>query len=146
MKYTTNSVAQTHQIAKQIANLYHNRGGLITLQGPLGAGKTTFVQAFAKALGIKQHLTSPTFILARQYNIPKTDITLHHLDLYRLDSSIDLRALDLEELLSDPTNLILIEWPEKILNLNQLPHLEITISLQNPTSRQIETSDYHPKP
>lgn len=141
MKYTTDSPKQTAKIANQIANDYHDKGGLITLQGPLGAGKTSFTQAFAKALGITARITSPTFILSKQYPIPQSNRTLYHLDLYRLEKSTDLKSLDLDELLSDPTNLIVIEWPEKITNLDKLPASRITIQILSDTSREIT---YHP--
>lgn len=91
-------------------------GDIITAQGPLGAGKTTFVQALAKELGIKKTPQSPTFSLLRSYVIPRrTDLKrLVHIDAYRIDDEHDLQALDLDEELAEPGTLLVIEWPEKI--------------------------------
>lgn len=143
MIYTTNTLAQTSNLAKKLSENYKNRGGLITLQGSLGAGKTTFTQNFAKALGVSGRITSPTFVIARQYSIPNSQITLHHLDLYRLESSVELKSLSLDELISDPNNLILIEWPEKIANLDQLPTTtQVTISIPSPNTREFTIINY----
>ncbi len=88
--------------------------GVIGLYGELGAGKTTFVQGFAKELGIQEKIISPTFVLIKQYSIPKTDRTLYHIDLYRLEDNQDLKNIGIIELINEPNNLILIEWAEKI--------------------------------
>lgn len=90
------------------------KGIVIALSGDLGAGKTTFVQGLAKELGITQRLTSPTFILIRRYPI-KTGI-LYHLDAYRLSDNIksEIDDLGLAEIISDPRNIVLVEWAEKI--------------------------------
>lgn len=140
MKYISKSLSQTTKIAKELAKKYTNRGGIITLQGPLGAGKTTFTQSFAKSLGVVDRITSPTFIISRQYPIPNSPYTLHHLDLYRLDSSTDLHSLSLDELVSDPNNLILIEWPEKLAQ--KLPKTtQINFNLINTYTREITISN-----
>lgn len=142
MKYISNSPSQTTAIARNIAKQYQNRGGIITLQGPLGAGKTTFIQSFAKALGISNRITSPTFIISKQYPIPNSQFTLYHLDLYRLESSIDIRSLSLDELIQNPNNLILIEWPEKLSS--SIPvSTQVIISLINPNTREITVLSKH---
>ncbi len=91
-------------------------GEIVTLSGPLGAGKTTFTQTLAHRLGIKKVPQSPTFALMRSYEIPKNKRfkRLLHVDAYRLESPRELLALDLDEELSDQKTLLVIEWPEKI--------------------------------
>lgn len=90
------------------------RGGVLLLEGELGAGKTTFVQGLAEGLGITQRLTSPTFALMNVYPVTHTTITnLVHVDLYRLSSTDSLSELDLDHWLSDPTVLLVVEWPER---------------------------------
>ncbi|OGZ52785.1 MAG: tRNA (adenosine(37)-N6)-threonylcarbamoyltransferase complex ATPase subunit type 1 TsaE [Candidatus Ryanbacteria bacterium RIFCSPLOWO2_01_FULL_48_26] len=93
---------------------------IIALSGDLGAGKTTFVQGFARGLGIKKRATSPTFIIFRRFAIPKVEShkskveSLYHVDAYRIKKSADLTALGFKEILKDPKNIVLIEWPENI--------------------------------
>lgn len=111
MQYITNSEKETRSLAK---NLAKKLGGIIALTGNLGAGKTTFVQGFAKGLGIKEKIISPTFVLIRQHKIPNLSKTLFHIDLYRLDSISNITNLGLEEIINNPKNIVLIEWAEKI--------------------------------
>lgn len=90
------------------------RGGLLLLEGELGAGKTTFVQGLAEGLGITQRLTSPTFALMNVYPLAHTVLThLVHIDLYRLTSTDSLAELDIDHWLADPTTLVVVEWPER---------------------------------
>lgn len=91
-------------------------GDVIALSGPLGAGKTTFVQALAKKLGIKKVPQSPTFALMRSYALPKKGPVrrLLHVDAYRIESERELLALDLDEELADGKTVLVVEWPEKM--------------------------------
>lgn len=118
MEYTTNSAEETQQIASQIAQKFKG-GGVVALIGGLGAGKTTFTQGFAQALGVTDKIISPTFILIRQHKLPDSDQWLFHLDLYRLEKDAEFSQLGLDEIFFSRQNIILIEWAEKILN--QLP-------------------------
>lgn len=94
------------------------RTKVVTLSGGLGAGKTTFAQAFAKALGVEEDVTSPTFVIEKIYQLKEQRFErLIHIDAYRLESSRELEALGFKELLQDPGNLILIEWPERVPEL-----------------------------
>jgi tRNA threonylcarbamoyladenosine biosynthesis protein TsaE len=94
------------------------RATVVTLSGELGAGKTTFVQKVAHALGIEDRVTSPTFVLEKIYQLSEQRFErLIHIDAYRLDSSKELEALGFAELLADPKNLILLEWPERVADL-----------------------------
>jgi len=84
----------------------------VGLKGDLGAGKTTFVQAVAKELGVQEHVTSPTFVLVQVYETKHPVFTrLVHMDAYRL-SSETRDTIGFAEYFNDPRNLILIEWPE----------------------------------
>lgn len=111
-KVLTKNASETKFFAKNLA-MDFKRGGIIGLSGNLGAGKTTFAQGFAKGLGIKNKIISPTFLIIRQYPIPNQENFFFHIDLYRLEK-IDLKSTGLEEILDDPTNVILIEWADKI--------------------------------
>lgn len=111
-KVLTKSADETKDFAKKFAKDFSG-GGIIALSGDLGAGKTTFAQGFAEGLEIQDKIISPTFLIIRQYSIPKKKNFFYHIDLYRLEN-IDLKNSELEEILQDPSNIVLIEWAEKI--------------------------------
>lgn len=113
MKCTTNSKEETQKIAQKLAKKYRN-GAILALIGPLGSGKTTFTQGFAKGLGISDKLISPTFVLMRQYQIPDTNSKLIHIDLYRLEEINQIEQLGLQEIFTNPNNIILIEWADRL--------------------------------
>jgi tRNA threonylcarbamoyladenosine biosynthesis protein TsaE len=104
------SVAETREAGRQLAGLL--RGGeVLSLEGPLGAGKTTFVQGLAEGLGCRaDEVSSPTFTLVHEY--PDGRLPLVHLDLYRLDSPDELAALGFDDLLAGPT-IAALEWGDK---------------------------------
>lgn len=90
---------------------------ILALSGPLGAGKTTFVQALAQALGVEDRPRSPTFSLLRAYVLPaevRGIRRLVHIDAYRLETANDVYALDLEGELSEPGTIVAMEWPEQL--------------------------------
>ncbi len=90
-------------------------GTILTLSGPLGAGKTTFVQALAKELGVKEVPVSPTFSLVRTYKTKHPMLKrLAHVDAYRLDRAEDVMTLGLEELLEEEGVILCLEWPEQV--------------------------------
>lgn len=122
MQYTTNSEKETNSLAEKLAQSLH--GNIFALTGELGAGKTIFVQGFAKGLGIREKIISPTFVLIRQHKIPHTEKTFYHIDLYRIE---DISNLGFQEILSNPNHIVLIEWAEKMKNL---PKNTIKISIQ----------------
>lgn len=90
------------------------RAHVVGLSGDLGAGKTTFVQRVGKALGVTEHVTSPTFVIAQRYATAHPVFTsLIHIDAYRLlDDAKD--TIGFAGYLSDPHNLVLVEWPENL--------------------------------
>jgi tRNA threonylcarbamoyladenosine biosynthesis protein TsaE len=90
------------------------QGSLIVLTGPLGAGKTTLVQALAKKLGSDAQVSSPTYTLIHEYPTPQG--TLVHIDAYRLPSTDALLALGLEDYL-ERSKLVVVEWGEGLLEL-----------------------------
>src|SRR3989338_8593952 len=92
---------------------------VVALEGVLGAGKTTFAQGFARALGIKERVLSPTFVIVKIYAVQKRIWTRHfvHIDCYRMRSSRDLASLGIKEIFKDKKAIVLIEWPERIRRL-----------------------------
>lgn len=87
---------------------------IVALSGDLGAGKTAFVKGAAKALGVTEHVTSPTFVIMKIYHLGEAAFKrLVHIDAYRLKGEHHLKVLGWDELCADPTNLIMVEWPEQ---------------------------------
>jgi tRNA threonylcarbamoyladenosine biosynthesis protein TsaE len=102
-------VDATHRVAAALEALLR-AGDVLVLAGDLGGGKTTFVQGLARAMRITGRVTSPTFTLAQTY---QGRLTLHHLDVYRLNSLHEVIDLDLPELMDDK-GVVVIEWGELI--------------------------------
>ena|ERR1051326_4079011 len=147
MKVVSQSAKDTQKIAQNLAQKIlagmpgRAHATTITLRGELGAGKTTFTQGFARGLGIGEQPKSPTFLLAKQYAIPGTSYSLWHLDCYRLTDHRDLVTLDLHTLFSDPRNILLIEWPERINDGVPREHIEVRLTHNGPTQRGITITE-----
>lgn len=91
---------------------------VLALVGDLGAGKTTFAQGFAGALGIKGRITSPTFLIIKSYKLKAISYKLlYHIDAYRLHDPKELADLGFEKILKNPQNIVLIEWADKVKKL-----------------------------
>lgn len=103
---------------------------LVTLSGELGAGKTTFTQAVARALGVSDPVTSPTFVLEKIYELPEGTPfkKLVHIDAYRLKSGSELKPLGFDEVMKDPGTLVLLEWPERVADALPVPAVAITLT------------------
>lgn len=104
---------------------------LVALSGELGAGKTAFAKAVAKVLGVEETVTSPTFVLEKIYMLNRQKFKrLIHIDAYRLEKSSDLAPLGFDELMQDTSNLILLEWPEKVRGALPAPAVNIFLTAQ----------------
>lgn len=91
---------------------------IVGLIGDLGTGKTTFVQKVGRALGITEPITSPTFVIQKIYELQNQPFKkLVHIDAYRLDSAEELAKLKWDELISDPGNLVMVEWADKVTEI-----------------------------
>ncbi len=121
-KYTSRSEQDTMEIAENIESEKFP-GMVICLDGELGSGKTVFAKGFAKALGINETITSPTFSLVKEYL--DGEMALFHMDVYRLDNSNEEFGLD-DYLNQD--GVCLIEWPEMIED--QLPEERLDIKFK----------------
>jgi tRNA threonylcarbamoyladenosine biosynthesis protein TsaE len=98
---------------------------VITLDGDLGAGKTTLVKAICQGYGVTEEVTSPTFALVHVYDAPRSPV--HHADLYRLDGPRDLQNLGWDDLVQADA-LMLIEWPDRAGTLLPTDHLPIQLN------------------
>lgn len=115
-----------------------NEAVLVLLQGDLGAGKTAFAKGFAKELGVEESVTSPTFVIEKVYTLTKQAFArLVHIDAYRLDANDTLHAIDFESRLKDPTNIILLEWPDQVAYVFPDSALRLRFSHVSETERDI---------
>ena len=115
------NIEDTQKIARDLAEKLPSR--VFALVGELGVGKTTFSQAFLSALGVKEKVTSPTFVIIKKYK------NIYHIDCYRLKNPEELLVLDFEKILNNPQNILLIEWADKVKSL--LPKETIWISFKH---------------
>ena len=125
MEYKSYSPEETEKIAFEIAKGFSN-GGIITLDGDLGAGKTAFVRGFAKGLGITDNVVSPTFTIVNEYL--HGDIPVFHFDVYRIGSVDEMYDIGWEDYLSRG-GVVLVEWAVNIKELfEEESFTEITIT------------------
>lgn len=113
---------------------------IITLSGDLGAGKTTFVKSVAKFFGIREEITSPTFVIQKEYEINTHNFLkkMIHIDAYRLENKSELEYLGWNDLILKPNHIIFIEWPEQVDGININTARIININILNDESREIE--------
>lgn len=129
--YSTNDAEETMQIAEELATCV-TPGSIITLEGDLGAGKTTFTKGFAKGLGIERAVSSPTFTIIKEYlgNLP-----LYHMDAYRLEYSEE--DIGFEEYF-EAEGVSIIEWASFISDFLPEERLEINIKKVSETERVLQ--------
>jgi tRNA threonylcarbamoyladenosine biosynthesis protein TsaE len=130
-KYVSRSEEDTLELAENIESEKFP-GMVICLNGELGSGKTVFVKGFAKALGISDTVTSPTFNLVKEYN--SGEMNLYHMDVYRLEDGN--REFGLNDYLNQDA-VVIIEWPEMIED--QLPEerLDVTFKVTGENTRTL---------
>jgi tRNA threonylcarbamoyladenosine biosynthesis protein TsaE len=128
--------AALEALATRLANCLEP-GDVVVLGGEVGSGKTTFVRAAARSLGVEKRVTSPTYQIARGYvgTVDGRKVTVHHLDLYRLEGLEGRDALELDDYL-DPEAITFVEWAEPALGVIENPTL-VLISHQTPTTRRL---------
>jgi tRNA threonylcarbamoyladenosine biosynthesis protein TsaE len=125
------------ELAARVAD-HLEPGDVVVLGGEVGSGKTTFVRAAARSLGVEERVTSPTYQIARDYegSAGGRNVTVNHLDLYRLEGLEERDALELDDYLG-PETITFIEWaPKDALDLIENPTL-VGISHQTPTTRRV---------
>lgn len=149
---TTKNAKETEKVGEMLAREMKSSfakgfggtqtGQVICLQGDLGGGKTTFTKGFAKGLGIKQNITSPTFVLMKEYLVNTENIyKLYHLDCYRLKDSKDVAELGLPDIIKDLNNIVLIEWAERISDILPKNCLHIKFDFIDENTREIRITN-----
>lgn len=131
------SPATTQVIAAAIAR-FARAGDLIILAGEMGSGKTWFTKGFAAALGITEHVTSPTFTLVHSYSGGR--LPLHHVDVYRLDRLSEVADLSVAELLEESGTgkggVVLVEWGDVVAALFGNDYLEVRLEVDDADPEQ----------
>lgn len=129
----TQSPTEMHSVAHSV--LQHikvaDHAAVVRLSGDLGAGKTTLVQAIARELGVGEEVTSPTFVIMKQYTLPESSQgidMLVHIDAYRIEDPQEMHVLRFEEILKTPHTLVCIEWGERIESLLPTHTIKVDIS------------------
>ena len=134
--FVSASESETEAIGAEIARMCP-RGSVILLDGDLGAGKTVVTRGFARALGIDEPVSSPTYTIVQEYDLPERG-RLYHLDLYRISGVQAALAFGVDEFLNDPSSYALVEWPERISGI--IPGNAIKIRLKHTGESQREIS------
>ena len=127
------------ELASRVAQVL-GPGDVVVLSGEVGAGKTTFVRAAARSLGVTDRVTSPTYQLARGYEGRKEgqSMTVNHMDLYRLEGIEDRDVLELDDY-TEPDAVTFIEWADPALGAIENPSV-VHIYHETPTTRRISLS------
>jgi len=123
--------------AEFLAAAAHYR--VFAFSGTLGAGKTTFISALCRQLGVADHVSSPTFSLINEYHFQKNgvDQIIYHMDWYRLRDADEAINAGMEDCLMNPQAICLVEWPEQAPELLTMPHLYIFIEHTGEDSREL---------
>ncbi|MDD4179384.1 MAG: tRNA (adenosine(37)-N6)-threonylcarbamoyltransferase complex ATPase subunit type 1 TsaE [Candidatus Margulisbacteria bacterium] len=123
MDFTTHNSEETVSLGKKIGAVLRSND-VIALTGQLGAGKTTLIQGIAEGLGVKDYVTSPTFIIINEY---LGRLPFYHVDLYRLEAINDIEELGIEEYFNKG-GVCVIEWAERLNGL--LPNNSDNIKIE----------------
>ena len=147
MEFVSKSEQETQKLAQIFAKeivknpLNKKKAIVIGLEGELGAGKTVFVKGFAKGLGIKDKITSPTFVLMKVYNFKNKHSSeprfLFHFDCYRLKDYHDMVLLGAREFLADPRNIILVEWSDRVQKILPVRYIQVHIDHIDKKTRKV---------
>jgi len=133
------------KVLKTLAVRTDPRALIVSLEGNLGSGKTTFVQGFARGLGIRQKVSSPTFVVLKRYAIPmrrkrgRTPFSpsLYHIDCYRLRNAREFAGLDFTSIMREPGAVALIEWGDRMRRALPKHALHIRFRHAKKNSRRI---------
>jgi tRNA threonylcarbamoyladenosine biosynthesis protein TsaE len=137
MKFISHSEKETQLIGRNLGKLLY-KGDIVCLNGDLGTGKTVLVKGIAKALGIDEYITSPTFTIVNEYD---SEIPLFHFDVYRINSPDEMYEIGFEEYI-DNKGIVVIEWADLISEIIPEENVNVIISKldKNYDLREIEIS------
>jgi len=160
MEHITFSPKQTEKIGEKFAKSLKSNfltPVTISLEGELGGGKTTFVKGFARGLGVKETIKSPTFVIMKKYQIATNDpkgqaygigkqLTtksrklqgfFYHFDCYRIQKAADILELGWRGIIKDPKNIIVVEWGDRIRRILPKNYIQIKFKFADKNKRKI---------
>jgi tRNA threonylcarbamoyladenosine biosynthesis protein TsaE len=141
MDITLKTLDETRAFASSLLSLAkalkQDKATVVALHGDLGAGKTTLTQFIAEALGVKEDVVSPTFVIQKSYETKDPEIKkLVHIDAYRIEKPEEFRTLRIEDTLRDPDSLVIVEWPKQGGEHFANPSLEVFLEVVDETTRK----------
>lgn len=145
-KHLTRNSIQTKKIGESLAERFlkhktpKQKALILGLEGDLGGGKTTFLQGFAKGLGIKEKILSPTFVIMKKFNLKLStgDFQMfYHFDCYRLRIAKEILDLNFEKIINNPNNIVAIEWSDRISKIMPLETIFLRFKFVNQNNREI---------
>lgn len=134
LEFVSRSPDQTQRLGARLGALLQG-GDVICLEGDLGSGKTCLTQGIGRGWGTEQRIVSPSFVLIREYARQADEVTLYHIDLYRISGAGEAWDLGIEELLGSEYAVCVIEWAERAEPLIPKEHLWITLEFPDHTDQ-----------
>lgn len=135
LDFVSNSLEQTVRLGVRMGELLEP-GDILCLSGDLGAGKTSLARGIGRGWGTALRVTSPTFTIVNEYPRPRDGRILYHLDCYRLDSLADVVTAGVEDILA-AEGVLMIEWPERVLDILPEDRVWIVMSYVSDTRRKL---------
>jgi len=127
-------------ILKDVVEAHSSKAVVLALSGELGAGKTSLTQNIARLLGVKNRVSSPTFVIMKRYPLFKKSFKyLFHLDAYRLKNEKELLSLGWKEIVGNKDNIVIIEWPERVSRAIPKNAYKVSITHHKDGGRAIKT-------
>ena len=144
LRYLTANPFQTRKLGEILAKeMLKTKPGktafIIGLEGDLGGGKTTFLQGFARGCGIKEKILSPTFVILKKFPISNFQFSIfYHIDCYRIKRLKEILDLGFKEIISNPKNIIAIEWADRIRKILPKEAIIVKFKFIDKKRRRIE--------
>ncbi len=139
----TNNADETRKVGYDIASKMTG-GEVICLYGDLGAGKTVFSGGFINYFLPEKRVVSPTFIIVRHYSVKKDAVTnIYHIDLYRMNSPLEIEGIGLSEFMNKPENIVIIEWAERLFDKKPKVRTDLSFEIIDENKRRILHNEYN---
>lgn len=139
----TKNFSQTQRLGKSLAEEVLKTKGrkkafVLALEGDLGGGKTTFLQGFARGLGIKKKIVSPTFVIMKRFPFHSSGFSdFYHFDCYRIQRQKEIADIGFKKIISDPRHIVAIEWADRIRKTLPKEALSLRFSFVDRNKRRI---------